>query len=202
MSIQATDVPPPVALLQLVTGYRVSQAIYVAAKLGIADLVKDGPKNYDELAQATRTHPRSLYRLLRALASVGVFAEAEDGYFGLTPLGECLQTGVSGSVRARTIIYGERAYCAWGELLHSVRTGETAYNYIFGMDLWQYLAQNPEVATLVTEAMAELTTQISTAVVATYDFSHFSKIVDIGGGNGALSLSIPSGASADEWRSL
>jgi SAM-dependent methyltransferase len=190
MSTQATSVPPPVALLQMVTGYWVSQVIYVAAKLGIADLLKDGPKSSDELAQATGTHARSLYRLLRALASVGVFAEAEDGRFGLTPLGECLQTGSPGSVRAITINHGERLYRAWGDLLHSVRTGEIAFNHIFGMDLWQYAAQNPEAAALVTEAMAEFTTQVSTAVVTAYDFSRFSKIVDVGGGNGTLLLSI------------
>src|SRR5262249_28474617 len=190
MSTHATDVPPPVALLQLVTGYWVSQAIYVAAKLGIADLLKDGPKNDDELAKAIGTHVRSLYRLLRALASVGVFAETEDGRFGLTPLGECLQTGIPGSVRALTINHGERLYRAWGELLHSVRTGETAANHVFGMDSWKYLAQNPESAVIFSEAMAELTTQVSTAVVTAYDFSRFSKIVDVGGGNGTLILSI------------
>ncbi len=185
MSIQATDVPPPVALLQLVTGYWVSQAIYVAAKLGIADLLKDGPKNDGELAKATGTHGRSLYRLLRALASVGVFAEAEDGRFGLTPLGECLQTGIPGSVRAITINHGERLYRPWGELLHSVRTGEPAVKHVF-----ECLAQNPESAAIFTEAMAEFTTQVSTAVVAAYDFSRCSKIVDVGGGNGTLLLSI------------
>ena len=185
-----TDRPAPKVLLQMITGYWISQAIYVAAKLGIADLLKEGPKNCDELAKATGTHPRSLYRLLRALASVGVFAEAEDGRFGLTPLGECLQTGISGSVRALTINHGERLYRPWGELLHSVRTGETAFHHIFGMDVWQYATQNPETATIFNDAMTELTTQVSTAVVAAYDFSRFRKIVDIGGGNGTLILSI------------
>jgi hypothetical protein len=185
MSIHTTDVPPPVALLQLVTGYWVSQTIYVAAKLGIADLLKDGPQHSDELAQATGTHGRSLYRLLRALASVGVLAEAEDGCFGLTPLGEYLQTGTPGSVRAITINHGERLYRPWGDLLHSVRTGEPAVKHIF-----KCLAQNPESAVIFSEAMAEITTQVSTAVVAAYDFSRFSKIVDIGGGNGTLILSV------------
>jgi hypothetical protein len=174
----------------MITGYWISQAIYVAAKLGIADLLKDGPKTDDELAQATGAHPRSLYRLLRALASVRVFAEAEDGRFGLTPLGEYLQTGIPGSVRALTINHGERLYRPWGDLLHSVRTGETAFNHIFGMDVWQYATQNPEAVAIFNEAMTELTTQISTAVVAAYAFSRSSKIVDIGGGNGALILSI------------
>jgi len=190
MSTQTTDVPLPVALLQMVTGYWVSQAIYVAAKLGIADLLKDGPKNCDELAKATRTHARSLYRLLRGLASVGVFAEVENGRFGLTPLGEYLQTGIPGSVRALTIRYGEEHYRAWGDLLHSVRTGEIAFNHAFGMGFFQYLAQNPEAAAIFSEGSAEITTRVSTAVVAAYDFSQFGKIIDVGGGNGALIISI------------
>jgi SAM-dependent methyltransferase len=185
MDTHATAVPPPVALLQMVTGYWVSQTIYVAAKLGIADLLKDGPKNYEELAKATGTHKRSLYRLLRALASVGVFAEAEDGRFGLTPLGKCLQTEIPGSVRAIMINHGERLYRPWGDLLHSVRTGEPAVKHVF-----ECLAQDPESAAIFSEAMAEITTQVSTAVVADYDFSRFSKIVDIGGGTGTLILSI------------
>ena len=93
---RSADIPPPVALVQMLTGYWVSQALYVAAKLGIADLLKDGPKSSDELAKTTGVHAQSLYRLLRALASVGVFVESEDGRFSLTPLAEYLQTGVPG----------------------------------------------------------------------------------------------------------
>jgi hypothetical protein len=174
----------------MLTGYWISQAIYVAAKLGIADLLQQGPKNADELAQVTGTHARSLYRLLRALASIGVFAEAEDGRFGLTPLGAYLQTGIPGSVRALTLNHGERLYRPWGELLHSVRTGESAFHHIFGMDVWQYATQNPEAAALFNVAMTELTTQVATAVVAGYDFSRFGTIVDVGGGHGTLLLSI------------
>jgi len=97
---QRADTPPPVMLLQMITGYRVSQAIYAGAKLGIADLLQDGTKNSEELAQLTGTDARSLSRLMRALASVGVFAEVAEHRFGLTPLGTCLQTGAPGSMRA------------------------------------------------------------------------------------------------------
>jgi hypothetical protein len=185
-----TDLPAPQVLLQMITGYWISQAIYVAAKLGIADLLKDGPKKDDELAEATGTHERALYRLLRALASIGVLAEAEDGRFGLTPLGAYLQTGIPGSLRALTLNHGERLYRPWGELLHSVRTGESAFPRLFGMDVWQYATQHPEAAALFNDAMTELTTQVAAAVVAGYDFSRFHKIVDVGGGSGTLLLSI------------
>lgn len=103
----SNDVPPKLALLQMITGFWVSQAIYVAAKLGIADLLKDGPKSSDELAKSAGASPRELFRLLRFLASVGIFAEVEDGCFELTPLAACLQTGVPGSLRALAIMYGE-----------------------------------------------------------------------------------------------
>ena len=87
-----TDLPFPVLLMQMVTSYWVSQSIYAAAKLGVADLLKDGAKSYEKLAKATETHARSLYRLLRALASVGIFAETQPGYFALTPLADYMQS--------------------------------------------------------------------------------------------------------------
>ena len=106
----AAALSPPEVLIQMITGFWISQAIYAAAKLGIADLVKDGPKPCEELAQATGMRPQTLYRLLRALASVGVFREGEDGRFGLTPLAEYLQTGVPGSLRAFAIMQSEFQY--------------------------------------------------------------------------------------------
>src|SRR5262245_38348347 len=106
-------------LARLVSGYWYTQTIYVAVKLGIADLVKDGPKEVQELAQATGTNPRALYRLLRALASLGIFAEDQD-HFSLTPLAECL---LDPSTKAMATMRGEFQYCAWGELLYSVQTG-------------------------------------------------------------------------------
>ncbi len=186
----STDVPPSVALLQMVTGYWVSQTIYVAAKLRIADLLKDGPKSCDELAKATETHARSLYRLLRALASMGVFVEVADHRFGLTPLAEYLQTEVPGSMRALAIMHGEEHYLAWGSVLHSVKTSETAFDHVFGMGFFQYLTQNPEVAAIFDDAMTGYTAQVSTAVVAAYDFSQFGTIVDVGGGYGTLITAI------------
>jgi hypothetical protein len=186
----SADIPPPVALVQMLTGYWVSQALYVAAKLGIADLLKDGPKSSDELAKATGTHVRSLYRLLRALASVGVFVESEDGRFSLTPLAEYLQTGVPGSLRAFAIMQSELQYRVYGEVLHSVKTGGTAFNHTFGQELFPYLIQHPAAAAVFDEAMTGYTTQVSTAIVAAYDFSQFGTIVDVGGGHGTLLTAI------------
>jgi hypothetical protein len=129
--------PPQLAVLQMASGYWVSQSIYVAAKLGIADLLKDSPKSCDELATATGTNAPSLYRVLRALASLGVFAETQPNHFTLTPLAACLQSDVPGSVRAFVIMLGEEHYRAWGDLLHGVQTGGSPFEHIYGMNLFE-----------------------------------------------------------------
>src|SRR5439155_1264007 len=148
-----TQLPPPAALYQLATGHYVSHAIYAAAKLGIADLLGTGPQRCDDLAKATGTHAPALRRVLRLLASAGVFAETEDGRFELTPVGSCLQSG-PGSFRPVALLFtspGVRA--AWGDLLHSVRTGEPALNHVFGMGSFEYFAQHPEEAAVFDEAV-------------------------------------------------
>jgi hypothetical protein len=178
------DEPPRLALLQMITGFWISQAIYVAAKLGVADLLTDGPKSTDELAKSAGVSPRELFRLLRFLASVGVFAEVEDGYFETTPLSAGLQTGVPGSLRSLAIMYGEETYRAWGDLLHSVKTSETAFNYTYKSGVFQYLAQHPESASVFNHAMTEFTVQESTAVMTAYDFSDLDRVVDVAGGQG------------------
>ncbi len=183
-------VPPPVALLQMMTGYWVSQALYVAAKLGVADLLTDGPRPVEELAEATQTDAPSLRRVLRALASVGVFTEARPGAFALTPLAALLRTGTPGSMRALAIMYAEEQYRAWGDVLHSVRTGKTAFEKQFGMSYFAYLAQHPEADRVFNEAMTGYTTQLVGAVVDAYDFSPFKTIVDVGGGYGTLLAAI------------
>ena len=182
--------PPPVTLLQMMTGYWVSQALYVAAKLGIADLLADGPLDCEDLAAATDTHAPSLQRVLRALASVGVFTEVSPGSFALTPLAELLRTETPGSMRALAIMYAEEQYRAWGELLHSVRTGEMAFDQQFGMGYFEYLAQHSEADRVFNEAMTGWTHQLVGAVVDTYDFSPFKTVVDVGGGYGALLAAI------------
>jgi hypothetical protein len=182
--------PPQLAVLQMASGYWVSQSIYVAAKLGIADLLKDSPKSCDELATATGTNAHSLYRVLRALASLGVFAETQPHHFTLTPLAACLQSNVPGSVRAFVIMLGEEHYRAWGEFMHSVQTGGSSFEHIYGMNIFEYLATNPEPAKIFDESMTNGSALESAAISASYDFSSIHTLVDVAGGQGLLIASI------------
>jgi O-methyltransferase/methyltransferase family protein len=185
------NVPPSAALMQMVIGYRASQALYVAAKLGIADLLKDGPKGSDALAQATQAHPAALRRLLRALVSLGVFEEDAQGRFGLTPMGTHLRSDVPGSLRAPVLfLAGEEGWRSWGALLHSVQTGEPAFDHVYGMGGFDYYAEHPEGAKILDEAMAGFTALVADAVLGAYDFSGTRTLVDVGGGNGALLAAI------------
>lgn len=185
------DVPQSIAMLRMISGFWISRAIYIAAKLGIADHLRDGHKTAEELAAATGTHASSLYRVLRALASVGVFVEDETKGFTLTPLAETLRTDAPGSLRAfATVELGEEHYPAWGELLHSVKTGEIAFDRAFDMPVWNFFEQNPENAKTFNDAMTGMTLAVNDAVLSSYDFSSISKIVDVGGGHGSLIASI------------
>jgi O-methyltransferase domain/Dimerisation domain len=176
---------PPV-LFQMATGYWVSQAIYVAAKLGIADLLKDGPQSCVTLAASTGSDAPSLFRLMRALSSVGIFLHLGSDCFALSRLAESLQTEVHGSLRAMVITIGEIHYQACGNLLHSVQTGSPAFNSVFGASLFDYLQQNVDVADAFNQGMANLSSMLAYAVLMAYDFSGISSIVDIGGGQGKL----------------
>lgn len=177
-------------LLRMMTGYWVTQALYVAAKLGIADLLSDGPLSCDDLAGRTCTHPSSLRRVLRALASVGVFSEVVPTRFALTPQAALLRSGDPHSVRALAIMYGEEQYRAWADLLYSVRTGQPAFEHQFGMDVFAYFAKNPQASAVFNEAMTGLTIQGADSVAATYDFSSFATIVDVGGNRGTVIAAI------------
>jgi hypothetical protein len=185
------ELPPPVAMLQMIQGFWISRALYVAAKLGIPDLLKDGPKNSDDLAQATGTHAPSLYRLLRALDSIGVFTEHDNGRFGLTPLGETLRTDVPGSLRFFAIEeLGENHYPAWEKVLYSVNTGAIAFDHVYGASKWQYMMQHPDEARIFDEAMASFSSVVIAEIVSAYDFSGSGTIVDVGGGDGSLLAAI------------
>ena len=180
------DVPPQMALFQMATGFWTTQSIYVAARLGIADLLKDGPKTSEELARATNTNAFMLYRVLRALAGLGIFAEDEQKRFGLTPLAEPLQSGPN-SFRAMAIHLAENSsWKAWGNLLESVRTGETAFTLANGAEVFPYYAEHKESFEPFNEAMTNLSEAVIKAVVPAYDFSSIRKLVDVGGGHGAL----------------
>jgi ubiquinone/menaquinone biosynthesis C-methylase UbiE len=185
-TITTQELPPPMALFRLATGFYVSSALYVAAKLGISDLMADGPKDSGELAKAAGAHAGALHRVMRLLVSAGVFTENEGGKFALTPIGACLQSGVPGSMRSGILLFGGLTQKAWGELLYSVETGKMAFTQAYGKDSFAYMEEHPELAAMFDEAMATFTRQIVAAVVATYDFSGFGTIMDVGGGNGEL----------------
>ena len=178
-------------MVRMVTGHWVTQAIFVAAKLGIADLLAEGPRAPADLGQAAGADARSLYRLLRALASEGVFAEDASGRFGLTPLAECLRTGVPGSVRAWVLVMGEPVgYDPCANLLHSVKTGETAFNRTFNTGFFDYLRQHQEMGQLFDESMTSFSIPEVGAIVAGYDFSGIGTLVDVAGGYGTLLTAI------------
>jgi SAM-dependent methyltransferase len=189
-SASATDASPRLILFQLLTGHYVSQAIYVAAKLGIADLLADGPRSSADLAQATKTHAPSLHRLLRLLASAGVLAEGEGATFALTPVGEFLQSGVEGSSRAVALLFAGPLMRSWNELLFSVQTGEVAFERVFGMKPFEYMPKHPEEAAIFNEAMTAVSAQTAKGVPLVYDFSPFQTVVDAGGGHGVLLAAI------------
>lgn len=172
----------------MITGYCLRRSS--TWRPSLADLLTDGPKSSNELAQATRTYAPSLARLLRALVGLGVFAEDADGRVTLTSLGACLQSGAPGSVRAAALMFGETLYRTWGGLLHSVQTGDPAFGQVFGMPIYQYFAQHPDDAAVFNEAMIAMTTQVAAAVVAAYDFSRFRTLVDVGGGHGTLTTAV------------
>ena len=182
--------PQPPALFQMATGYWLSQAIYVAAKLGLADLLKDGPKSCSALAAATGADRQSLFRLMRALSSAGVFAQVQDDSFALSNAAESLQSDVPGSLRTLVMTLGEIHYQAWGDLLHSIQTGSPAFNNVFGTGLFEYLQRDAEDADTFNGGMTDVSSMLAYAVLMAYDFSRIPSIVDIGGGQGKLLRSI------------
>jgi hypothetical protein len=174
-------------LRRLANGYQVSQAIHVAALLGIADLLAEGPRSSDDLAAATGTNPNALYRLLRALAAVGVFHEDDERTFSLTELGEPLRSDVPESVAGWGAFIGRPNHRdAWGALAESIRTGENAFRLAHGVSVWEYRAQHPEESAIFDRAMAANSNVVLQSLLAAYDFGRFDTIVDVGGGNGTL----------------
>ena len=178
-------------LMQMINGYQVSQAICAAAVLGVADHLAARARSSDELADLTNTHADALYRLLRALASIGVFAEGPDRIFTITPLGQYLRSDVDDSVVpwARQI---SRPYYreAWSYLPHSVRTGENAFRHTHGTGVWEYRQANPEESVTFDRAMTGLSRGIIAALLAAYDFGSFPVLMDVGGGQGTLLATI------------
>jgi hypothetical protein len=174
------------SLSQMLGGSWVTQAIYVAAELGIADSLSQGPLTAVEIAGRTGAHSGALYRLLRALASVGVFAQDERDRFSLTPLGERLRTDAERSQRAFAVMMGAEFYATWGKLLHSVRTGECGFQAEFGKSFFQYMTEHPDRHAIYDVAMTGVHGAETAPMLDAYDFSTCRTVVDVGGGTGLV----------------
>jgi SAM-dependent methyltransferase len=166
-------------------GALAAQAIYAAARLGIADLLADGPRSAEEIAAATKAHAPSVRRLLRALTSLEVFREEDDGRFSQTPLSDTLRLG--SHMRPWAIMLGlPFVWEPWGRLYDGVMTGNCAFEEVFDTSFDEYMAAHPDEAEAFNDAMDAGASMATAAVVAAYDFSKFATIVDVGGGRGAL----------------
>lgn len=186
----APTISPSTQMMQMITGFWTSCCIYNAAKLNVADLLHKDAMSCEQLAEATHTNASSLYRMMRALASVGIFSENENGQFSNTTLSETLRGDLPGSMKAMAIAQLGDHYPAWGNLLYSLKTGNTAFEKVEGMNVWKYYETHPEEGLNFMKAMTGSTNAAIQNVIPNYDFSSAKTIVDIGGGNGAFLMAV------------
>jgi SAM-dependent methyltransferase len=185
------DAPPPMQMMEMLYGALATQMISVAAELGVADLLADGPRPVEELATATETHPDGLFRLLRGLAGLGVFAESAPRTFELTPLAETLRSGVQGTMKEIAQDVGGRTrLLAYSELKYSVQTGKPAFDHAHGISMWAYLQSHPEEVALFGKAMGNLASEAHSVAFRNYDLSDAQYLIDIAGGEGWLIASL------------
>jgi hypothetical protein len=178
-------------LRQLIMGFRTTQLIHVAAKLSLADHLSEKPRTALELAQVVSVDPSALYRLLRALAGLGVFTESDGGLFEMTPAADLLRRDRPGSLRGTAMIYGDEAiWRAYGHLSHAIETGKPAFEQVHGESFYEYLGTHPILASLFHEAMSSFSEREAEAILAAYDFSTVRTIVDVGGGQGVLAAAL------------
>jgi hypothetical protein len=183
-----TPHPSPNTIMDLIGGHRVTAVIYVAAKLGLADLLTDGPRTAINLARMTDTHERSLLRLMRALCALGICTEADDSTFSLTELGGYLSAKSERSLKTWALLEGDMLRAGWGEMIESIRTGKTAGELAGdGLERFEELVRaNQTAAALFNEAMAAGTRMQIPALLAACNFSGISALMDVGGGLGEL----------------
>lgn len=187
----ATPILTRQQLQTLINSYQMSQMLHVAAKLKIADLLEDGPRTTTDLAASAGAHEDALYRLMRTLASSGIFTELEGRRFQLNAAAEYLRSDAQGSVRVLAEIVGEEwMWRPWGALLASVRTGTTAFNHVYGMGTFDWFAKHPDAGRLFDAGQAETTLASSKAVTDAFDFGNVRRVVDVGGGDGTLLASV------------
>ncbi|AJE85530.1 MULTISPECIES: methyltransferase [Streptomyces] len=179
--------PPPFALLELSQGSMVTQALYVAAELKVADELKDGPLTAAQLAQRVGADPESLHRLLRLLATYSVFEERADGSFKLKPMGQALRSDTPQSMRATVLLMGHPTHWEeWAHLVDAVRTGEASLPKLRGMGAFEFIDANPEYGEIFTAGMGAMSETETLPLLAAYDFRRFRTIVDYGAGRGGL----------------
>jgi len=186
-SVSTETTSPSAFLTQIMLGSLATQAVYVAATLGIADLLVDGPKSVAELARARNADAPSLYRVLRALAAIGIFVEQEDRVFALTPTAEPLRSDVPNSLRDVAMFLGaDWHWQVWGKSLYSVRTGKSAWSQVHGEEVFSYFENNPEAGRIFNRTMSSFSGLATEAVLNAYDFSGIGQLVDIGVGQGRI----------------
>jgi len=181
------EAPPWAVMMEMLRGSWVTQCLNAAARLGIADHLADGPRTAEEVARRSGARAPSIFRLMRTLASLGVLTEPSSGKFGLSPMGQCLRTGVPGTLRDFAIAVNDHVHwSAWGRFADAVRTGEPMVREAVGMELWEYYAKHPEEGARFSAGMGNLSNLITPALVESYDFSRATKIVDVAGAHGVL----------------
>jgi len=174
-------------MLQLITGYWISQAVGAAAKLGLADQLADGSRSASDVATSVKADTESVHRVMRMLASIGVFTMGPDERFGLTPLGDTLRTGVPGSMKNFAIAQTSPGHwLPWGQMSEAVRTGKSMTMPTLGMELWDWYSIHPEEGEFFNGAMGDLSAGVSGEVTNSYDFSGFNTVLDVGGAHGIL----------------
>jgi hypothetical protein len=184
---QSMEMPPEAFLTNVAFGALMTQALAVAAKHGVADLLKDGAKPVSELAAATATDEQALYRILRSLASIGIFTETAPRAFANTPYSEPLRSDVPGSFRNGAIFMGASWHWnVWGQMDYSAKTGKPAWAHTHGVEVFDYFFQNPEHAEIFNGAMTDMSVATAPVVVEAYDFSGIETLADIAGGHGYL----------------
>ena len=180
-------IPPAAQMMDMIFAFALSRSIAVAAQFGLADHLKDGPKSADELATALGLHARSLYRMMRALAGAGVFAEDANQRFSLTPLSDLLRSDAPESLRAfATFIANDVGFTTWAKLPYSIQTGQRAFDHVYGEFYFDWIGQHPAEGKVFHDAMTSMSLGAGAAVAAGYDFTGINTLVDVGGGHGLL----------------
>ena len=182
---------PQAVLIRMTHGYCEAKALQVAAELGIADLIAENSETADQLSQIVGVHSDSLYRLLRALASLGIFKEISDSHFENTPLSEAIRADVPGSVRDLVIMRPLDGFLlAWNKLMDVVRTGKPSFKDVNGCEQWEYFRRHPDMGERFNKGIVTRTSQVTSVLLKSYDFSQFKTLIDIGGGLGTVLASI------------